>query len=177
MFWLIQIHVSETLKRRSCNTLWKKPDGLLRKISIVFLCNTSFTAWCPDNWNPCVKKSLLFFNLNNCLEAVLGIPWGNRRSINLAFMVCCPRKSYIINKENSCDYALFCLWFGWNLLIQILPLYFLGHLSDSGELLLWVGWRPSYCTSCVNYWANINQIWYVASVGYMMYFFLWFRQN
>ena len=49
--------------------------------------------------------------------------------------------------------------------------HFLVHLSNSGDLLLWAGVRRR--PSCVvrlhllpkNYWANLNQIWYVASVG------------
>ena len=52
-------------------------------------------------------------------------------------------------------------------------LVFLGHLSHSGDLLLWVGVRRH--ASCVvrrpltsssqELRANLNQIWYVASVG------------
>ena len=51
--------------------------------------------------------------------------------------------------------------------------FFLGHLSHSGDLLLWVGVRRH--ASCVvrrpltsssqELRANLNQIWYVASVG------------
>ena len=40
-------------------------------------------------------------------------------------------------------------------------LTFLGHLSHSGDLLLWVGVRRLL----KNYWANLYQIWYVASLG------------
>ena len=55
--------------------------------------------------------------------------------------------------------------------IFVFRYWFLGHLSDAGDLLLWVGVRRH--SSCVvrqhllfkYYWANLNQTWYVASVG------------
>ena len=53
--------------------------------------------------------------------------------------------------------------------------FFLSHLSHSGDLLLWVGVRRrASCVvrraSCVvlllkNDWANLNQVWHVVSVG------------
>ena len=52
-------------------------------------------------------------------------------------------------------------------------LEFLGHLSLSGDLLLWVGVhrrlssevRRALASSSQNYWANLNIILYVVSVG------------
>ena len=39
------------------------------------------------------------------------------------------------------------------------------HLSNSGDLLLWVGVCRRLHLLLKNYWANLNQIWYVASGG------------
>ena len=55
--------------------------------------------------------------------------------------------------------------------VMLLKSGFLGHLSHSGDLLLLVGVRRvSFIVrlaSCVNifFWASLNQIWRVASVG------------
>ena len=45
---------------------------------------------------------------------------------------------------------------------------FLGHISHSRDLLLLVGvcLRPLWVNTLLkNYWSNLNQFWYVASVG------------
>ena len=41
---------------------------------------------------------------------------------------------------------------------------FLGHLSNSGDLLLWVGVLLTLTSSSQELLANLNQIWYVVSV-------------
>ena len=54
--------------------------------------------------------------------------------------------------------------FYYNLVVDVAnTAQFLGHLSHPGGLLLWVG----VCVVCRPeiYWANLYQIWYVASVG------------
>ena len=63
------------------------------------------------------------------------------------------------------------------LLILSMHFHFLGHLSNSGDLLLWAGVRRRQSSvmrralTCStqelllkNFWANLNQIYYVASV-------------
>ena len=54
--------------------------------------------------------------------------------------------------------------FGFNVKTEI-HTHFLGHLSKSGDLLLWVGVRRRPLTSSQKLLAHLNQIWYVSSVG------------
>ena len=55
--------------------------------------------------------------------------------------------------------------FGFNVKTKI-HTYFLGHLSNSGDLLLWIGVRRRPLTSSSQkLLAHLNQIWYVSSVG------------